>query len=121
MLTLAELSGATTQCSEAAAPGPPPLPKPEAGPAPAGCYSLNSAFSMGFTVAPKRAASSETRAASMRLGPEGAAKSRPANYLFPCGWLITVKKAASEFVPRTLKTFPTCGFSPQLLCTVRST
>ena len=47
--------------------------------------------------------------------------SRPATCLFPCGWLTTVKKTASEFVPLTLNTFPTCGFSPQLLCTVRST
>jgi hypothetical protein len=35
--------------------------------------------------------------------------------------LTTVKKTASEFVPLTLNTFPTCGFSPQLLCTMRST
>jgi hypothetical protein len=34
--------------------------------------------------------------------------------------LTTVKKTASELVPRTLKSFPTCGLSPQLLCMMRS-
>jgi hypothetical protein len=55
---------------------------------------------MGFTVEPKRDASSLTRAASMPSGPDAEAMSRPATCLFPCGWLTTVKKTATVSVPR---------------------
>ena len=126
---LTELSGAVTVWSFPARPERAPEAGPEAAfpieatavAASSGCHARKSWDSMGFTLEPNRAESSVTTPTSMRLGPVGEAMIIPAFGVFPCGWLTTVKKTASEFVPRSLKTWPTCGLSPQLLCKRRST
>jgi hypothetical protein len=122
MLILAVLSRSTTLCMDAAgAEGSLAGAGAEAAAASPGRQALKSRWSIGFIVEPKRDASSETMAASTRLGPVCEAINIPATCLFPAGRLSTVKKTASEFEPRTLKTLPIWGRSPQLFCTERST
>src|SRR5208337_4534726 len=88
--------------------------------APPGCHALNSSFNMGFTVLPKRDASSDTKPAST-CGPFIAATTSPATLALPAAWFTTVKNTPTISVPRNLNTRPICGRSPQLACTARNT
>ena len=114
--TLAERSGSIARCIGI---GGADLRPDEVAWSP-GCHSLDNLLSMGLRVELKRFASPLSMAASTWLGPDWDARINPATCFLPWGWLVTVKKTASVFEPRTLNTCPTCGFSPQLFCTVCS-
>src|ERR1700733_2077173 len=102
-----------------ALPPAPDSPPDPAAPAPPGCHEANSVFNMGLIEVPNRLASSESRAASTPPCAPGAAISIPAICMLSCLRFTRVKNTASEFVPRTLNTLPTCGRSPYWLCSER--